>query len=130
MNWVDEMITKMELSVNGVMEIKIGDQLVVAKISLDVVEYFKANRALLMKVGKDVFRDFLLLINEKKQEQAFNLLLARMDAEDIIARLQANAGSLSEQTTTNEQFVQSITHFALYTLTPTLLKVLMGMLLA
>jgi len=129
MTWVDEMITKMELAVNGVMQIKVGDELVVAKVSQDVVDYFKANKKLLEKVGKSVFRNFLALINEKKQEQAFNLLLSHMDAEDIIARLSSNAASLGQETTTNEQFVHSITNFALTKLAPTLIKVLVGMLL-
>jgi len=130
MTWVEEMITKMEIAVGGVMQIKIGDQFVVAQVSQDVVAYFKANKKLLEKVGKSVFRSFLLLINEKKQEQAFNLLLAKMDAEDIIARLEANNQSLDQETTTNEQFVHSVTDFALNKLAPTLIKVLIGLLLA
>jgi len=130
MTWVEEMITKMEASVNGVMQIKIGDQLVVAQVTQDAVDYFKANRILLEKVGKSVFRSFLLLINEKKQEQAFNLLLAQMDAEDIIARLNSNSASLGQSITTNEQFVHSLTNFALTKLAPALVKVLIGLLLA
>lgn len=130
MNWIEELIAKMEACVGGVMQVKIGDQLFVAQVQQDLVDYFKANKTILEKVGKSTFRSFLLLINEKKEAQAFNLLLAKMDADDIIARIESNTQSLSQQNTLNEQFVQSLSNFLLKKLAPTMLKVLIGVLLA
>lgn len=128
MGWVNELVGRLDEAKDGILEVEVGGQKIVAKITQDFVSYFKENKKLLQRVGKRVFLNFLLLLNEKKQEQAFNLLLAHMTAQDIIQRLQNNAMSLAEQTKLTEEFHASMKKFAISTLTPTLIKLMIGLL--
>jgi hypothetical protein len=89
----------------------------------------KNNKELLLRVGKDVFRSFLLLINEKRDEQAFGLLLAKMDADNIILRMEMNATSLSELNKNQETFIASLKKLISDTLLPITVKVLIGLLI-
>jgi len=128
-NWVDEFLTRIEAAVDGVLEIEVGGQKIVAEIGDDLVDFFKKSRKLLLRVGKSTFRSFLLLLSEKKEEQAFNLLLAKMDAEDLILRMEQNADALQEYNDNRKDFYDALKKFALNTLAPTLAKALVGLLI-
>jgi len=128
-NWVDEFLTRIEAAVDGVLEVEVGGEKIVAEIGDDLVKFFKGNRKLLLRVGKSTFRSFLLLLSEKKEEQAFNLLLAKMDAEDLILRMEQNADALQEYNDTRKDFYDALKKFALNTLVPTLAKALVGLLI-
>ena len=128
-SWVDEFVVRLEATANGILEVEIGGEKIVAQIGDDLVSFFKKSRALLARVGKSTFRSFLLLLSEKKQEQAFNLLLAKMDAEDIILRLEMNAEELKKYNDTRKDFYDALKKFALNTLLPTVAKALVGLLL-
>lgn len=128
-NWVDEFLTRIEAAVDGVLEVEVGGQKIVAQIGDDLVKFFKGNRNLLLRVGKSTFRSFLLLLSEKKEEQAFNLLLAKMDAEDLILRMEQNAEAFQEFNDTRQEFYESLRKFALSTLLPTVAKALVGLLI-
>lgn len=126
-DWVEEFVTRLETAVNGVLTAKIGGVEVAAVISDDLTEFFKKNKPLLRRVGKETFRSFLLLLHEKKDEQAFNLLLAKMDAEDIILRMEMNADALKEFNDLRKEFLESLKKFAVTTLTSVLGKVLVAL---
>lgn len=128
MDWVEEFITKLEAATNGVLTARIGGVDVVATISDDLRKFFRDNKPLLRRVGKDAFRSFLLLLHEGKDEQAFNLLLGKMDAEEIILRMEQNAEVLKEYNSTRKDFLESLRKFGISML-PILCKVLIGILI-
>jgi len=129
MDWVEELIRRLEQAVNGILKVEIGGQQIVAQITPDLVAFFKSNRTLLIRVGKETFRSFLILISEKKEEKAFGLLLAKMDADDIILRMEMNADELHELNVLKETFLNTLQKFLLNTLLPTVAKVLFALLI-
>jgi hypothetical protein len=128
MEWIDEFIIRMETAVNGVLEIEVGGQKISAQILPEVVVYFKNNRTMFLAVGQSAFKSFLFLLAEKKQEEAFNVLLQNMSADDIIARMNFNADELAKANKLREDFIKSLKNFILKTLTPIAIKVLWGLL--
>ena len=104
MTWVDEFIVRLESAVDGIISVEIGGQKIVAEIGNDFSKFFKNNKKLLQRVGKSTFRSFLLLLSENKKEQAFYLLLAKMDAENIILRLEHNAEALKDYNDNRKEF--------------------------
>jgi hypothetical protein len=128
MEWIEEFIARLEQATNGILKVEIGGQPVVAQISSDLIAFFKQNRALLVRVGKETFRSFLVLISERKEEQAFNLLLAKMDADDIILRMEMNAQELQQLNATKEEFLVVLRKFLVSTMLPMVAKVLFALL--
>lgn len=128
-DWVSQVIDRISTSVNGVIEVEIGGQKIVAVLGKDIVDFFKTNKTVLLRVGKDTFRSFLLLISEHKQEEAFNLLLIKMSADDIILRMEMNAQQLQQYNDDRDKFLAALEKFAKQTLLPLTIKVLIGLLL-
>lgn len=128
-SWVDDLITKLEGATNGILTAKIGDETVEAFLGEQVIQFFKANRPLLISLGRDAFRSFLLLINENKEEEAFNLLVSKMEADSIIARMRMNAAQLKDHNDRRDAFHAALKKFALDTLTKLAQKLIIGLLL-
>jgi len=128
MTWVEDLISRLQAAPDGKISVILNNQTIILQVTKDLILFFVANQALLARVGKEAFRDFLLLVHEKKDEEAFNLLLARMTAQDIIDRMNANAQGLSQNTDDREKFLAALEQFFLKTLAPDALKVLIGML--
>jgi len=125
MDWVDNLISQMS---SGKIFAKIDGQEVAVVVTSEAKDFFVKNKDLLRRVGKSTFKSFLALINEKKEEQAFMLLLAKMDAEDIIARLNQNAGNLAIDTDQREKFIEALKAFAWDVGKKVFLKVLLALL--
>lgn len=123
-NWVEEFLARLEAATDGILNVEIGGQKIVAQIGKDLIQFFKTNKQILIRVGKSTFRSFLLLISEKKDEQAFNLLLGKMEAEDIILRMEQNAEILKEYNDNRHAFYEAMKKFTLGTLLPATAKVL------
>jgi hypothetical protein len=128
-SWVDNLITKLDGATNGILTAKIGDETVEAFLGEQVIQFFKTNKRLLISLGRDAFRNFLLLINENKEEEAFNLLVEKMEADAIIARMRMNAAQLKEYNDHRDAFHAALKKFALDTLTKLAQKLLIGLLL-
>lgn len=128
-DWVDEIVAKLEGAVGGVLEVKIGDETVVATVGDEVVKFFKENKVLLIRLGKELFRSFLLLIHEKRDEEAFQLLLSRMQADEIIARMRMNASQLGQLNDDHDKFMAALKRWAIQALTGLGTKLLIGLLL-
>jgi hypothetical protein len=127
--WVDELIAKLHGAANGVLEVEFGGQKVSAVLGKEVVEWFKDNRLMLIRIGRETFKGFLMLLHEKKEEQAFNLLLSKFEADDIIARMKMNAAELKQDNDLRDQFIQSLKKFALQVLTGVASKIVIGLLI-
>lgn len=127
--WVDELIAKLDGATGGILEVKIGDQTVSAFIGEEVVNFFKSNKILLARLGKDLFKSFLLLLNEKRDEEAFNLLLSKMAADEIIARMLMNAQELAQMNDDHDKFMDALKKWAITTATAAATKLLIGLLL-
>lgn len=127
--WVDELIAKLDAATGGVLKVKIGDQTLSATIEAEVVNFFKNNKILLIRLGKDLFRSFLLLLNEKRDEEAFNLLLSKMAADEIIARMLMNAAQLQQMNNDHDLFMAALKKWAISAGTAAATKILIGLLL-
>jgi len=127
--WVTQLVAKLETAKDGVLSVEIGGKPVVATFGPEVITFFKDNRVLLSRLGRETFANFLLLLNEKKEEQAFNLLLAKMEADEIIARMEMNAQVLHEYNTNKDLFVAAVKKWVVTSLCQTVLKVLIGLLI-
>jgi hypothetical protein len=129
MEWIDEFIIKLETSINGIINVQIGGQSVVAQISPACIQFFKNNRQMLISVGREAFKNFLFLVSEKKNEEAFNVLLQGMSVDDIIARMGYNGEQLAQANKLKEDFIKSLKDFVIKSLTPIALKALWGLLI-
>ena len=129
MDWVEEFLARLESATNGVLEVKIDGKKIAAKVGDDLSKFFKDNRKLLVRIGKDTFKSFLLLVYEKKNEEAFQLLLAKMSADEIILRMEQNASELKELNDRRDVFVNKLKSFATKTLLPTTVKLVLKLIL-
>lgn len=130
MDWVDKLIEAMESSVGKILTITVNGQTVQAMVQQDAIDFFRQNKSVLSKMGKQTFADFLGLISAGKRDEAFHLMLQSMSAEDIIAQMQMTTEELKVWNENREKFLGALKEFALKTLAPQLLKVLVAMLLA
>lgn len=110
--WVDGVISQLAGAVDGVLEVQINGQPIFAHIDSDMIDFFKDNKSFLIRLGKDVFRSFLVLMNEKRDEDALNLLITKMDADDLIARLEMDASALHQDNAQRDQFLSKLLAFA------------------
>ncbi len=127
--WVDSVIARLESSADGVMQVEIGGQNMVATFGPEFVKFFKENKAVLTRMGLETFRDFVLLLSEKKEEEAFKLLALRMEADDIIAMINMSADELQSHNDARDRFHEALKKFALSLLTGAASKILLGLLL-
>jgi hypothetical protein len=126
--WVDDLVNKLNAAKDGVLHFEIGNEKMTAIIKPDVVQYFVTNRRLLERIGRDVFKSILVLISEKKEEQAFLMLLSKMDADDIIARLNGDAATLAQQCKDRDDFIASLKKLLISSLEQLAIKGLMSLL--
>lgn len=126
--WVDDVIAKLQGATNGILEVKIGGQTVQAFIGVEVVQFFSTNKILLERLGLDMFRNFLTLLSEKKEEEAFNVLLDKMQADEIIARLNMDANQLQQMNDDYDAFVAAAKKWALTVLEAAATKLIIGLL--
>jgi len=131
MDWVEQLVAKLQFAPDGVLTVDMGDGKVTSvTITPDILQFFVTNKDLLARLGKDTFKAFLLLVNEKKQEQAFQLVLAQMTANDIIDRMNQNAGALQQANDDHDKFMAALWNFVLKTLAPAALKLVISLLMA
>ena len=128
-DWVTQVVAKLETAKNGVLSVEVGGVPVVATFGPEVITFFKDNQVLLTRLGQETFANFLILLQAKKEEQAFNLLLAKMEADQIIARMQMNAQVLQQYQDHMDAFVAATEKWVVVSLAPALIKVLIGLLI-
>lgn len=124
LTWVDSIIATLSTATNGILSVKIGDTTISAYLGQESIQFFKDNKAMLIRVGLDAFAQFLKLLSERKNEQAFMVLLNKMDADDIIARMNMNADELKQRNDLHDQFVHALEIFLLKVLEGAAVKVL------
>lgn len=110
--WVNNFLAKITASTNGILEVDLGNgQTIKAQIEDDLKQFFVSNASLLSRVGKETFKNFLFLIHQNRDEDAFMLLLAKMDADDLIAALKQEAGEMDQYNTMMEKFIDQAKQF-------------------
>jgi hypothetical protein len=128
-DWVSEIIVKLVAATNGVLQVEIGGVMVNAELGKGIIQFLTANKDFLLRLGQESFSDFLYLLKEKKEEEAFQFLALRMNADDIIAQIEAEAGSLAQANDDYDQFIADLIAFGKTIVVPILSKVLLGLLL-
>ena len=127
LDWVGPVIAKLEGSINGVLDFEIEGVKVSAVLGPPTIAFFKDNKTLLLRIGKSAFTNFLILIHQKKIEEAFDILLNQMDADNIIARMNMNALQLKQDNDDHDAFVKSLKKWAIEILTGAGTKILIGL---
>jgi len=129
MDWVDEFIARISVTTNDILEVDINGVKIAAIISKELREFFTENKDLLRDVGKEHFKAFLLYIYQKKEEEAFMVLLQKMSVDQMIATMKGEAASLAAYNTKMETFIAKLKKFAISSLLPITAKVLFAVLL-
>jgi len=95
--WFDQMITGATASQETPIAVKDrdGNDLQI-KITTAVIEYMVANRFMILKVGKDTFKQFLLLCSDGQDLAALKLIYSNMDTAALINQYKENAVKLAE----------------------------------
>jgi len=128
-DWVTQFIAKLEESTDGVLTATIGGVPIVSTFGPEVLLFFKENKILLVRIGKEAFCNFLLLVHQKREEEAFRILLDKMSSEEIIARLNMDAAVLAQYTDDREKFIAATKKWALTSLAPVVIKILLGLII-
>ena len=118
-DWVTALIAQLQSATNGILQAKINGQTVQAFFGKEAISFFTTNKVLLENVGLDAFKNFLLFISQNKTEEAFDILLDKMDADAIIARMNMNAAELQQYNDDYDKFVQALETFAIKVLEDT-----------
>jgi len=129
MDWVDEFIARISVTKNDILEVDINGVKIAAVISKELKEFFTENKDLLRDVGKEHFKAFLLYIYQKKEEEAFMVLLQKMSVDQMIATMKGEAASLALYNTKMENFIAKLKKFVISSLLPITAKVLFAVLL-
>lgn len=95
--WFDNMISGATASQETPIAVKDrdGNDLQI-KITNAVIEYMIANRFMILKVGKDTFKQFLLLCSDGQDLVALKLIYSNMDTTALINQYKENAVKLAE----------------------------------
>jgi hypothetical protein len=95
--WFDQMIRGAEQSASTPIGVKDrdGNELYV-KITSSVIEYMVANRYMILKVGKETFKQFLEMCSNGKDLAALKLIYSQMNTSDLINQYRDNAVMLAE----------------------------------
>lgn len=95
--WFDQMISGATASQETPIAVKDreGNDLQV-QITKAVIEYMVANRFMILKVGKDIFKQFLLLCSDGQDLAALKLIYSNMDTAALINQYKENAVKLAE----------------------------------
>jgi len=129
MDWVDEFIARISVTTNDILEVEINGVKIAAIISKELRDFFSDNKDLLREVGKEHFKAFLLYIHQKKEEEAFMVLLQKMSVDQMIATLKGEAASLAMYNAKMETFISKLKKFVVSSLLPITAKVLFAVLL-
>jgi predicted CopG family antitoxin len=127
-DWVTEMVVKMAAATNGVLQVEIGGVMVNAELGKGIIQFLVTNKDFLLRIGQESFSDFLYLLKEKREEDAFLLLSSKMNADDITAQIEAEAGALTQANTDYDTFVADLKAFGNTVVLPILTKVIIGLL--
>jgi hypothetical protein len=127
--WVNDIIVKLENVTNGVVNLQIGGVPITAEISEGLLKFFKENRAFLLMLGKEAFSDFLYLIHEGKEEEAFILLAQNMGPNEIIAKINNDADEMKRINDNHDKFIADLIAFGKNVILPTLAKAIIGLLI-
>ncbi len=95
--WFDQMINGATASQETPIAVKDrdGNDLQI-QITNVVIEYMIANRFMILKVGKDIFKQFLLLCSNGQDLAALKLIYSNMDTAALINQYRENAIKLAE----------------------------------
>jgi len=95
--WFDQMITRSTESQNSPITVKDrdGSDLQV-KITNAVIEYMVANRFMILKAGRDTFKQFLYLCSSGQDLAALKLIYQKMDTSILVNMYADNAVKLAE----------------------------------
>lgn len=127
--WVEMFLLKLDLAKNNILEVEINGQKIAAVLANELKDFFKENKDLLIRLGKDNFKSFLMYIYQKKEEEAFMVLLQSMSIEQLLATLKNETASLKKYNDDMDLFMQKLKHFAMTVLLPITAKVLLALLL-
>jgi len=111
-DWVTQLMAKLQTITNGKLDVTINGKLVEVPISQDLIQFFLANKQVLTTLGLDLFRQFLDLLQEKKQQDAFDLLLSAMSIDEMINRLNMDAAQLASDNQHRDDFIAALEKFA------------------
>lgn len=98
-NWVDPLIGRLEEAVSGKLPIKFNDETgkeVIVSIKQNLVNLIKQNRSQLQKVGRQTFKEFLLLWHKQEEFEALVVIFKKLDNKDLIERFKEDTVKLAE----------------------------------
>lgn len=125
-DWVAQVIGKLQSSSNGLMEIQVGNSTVGAVLEPEFVKFFETNKVLLLKIGIDLFTEFVSLVHQKRNEEAFDLLAAQMDVDEIISKINLDADGLQQHNDERDKFEQQLEAFAISLVTSAASKIVLA----
>jgi hypothetical protein len=126
--WVDELLLVFETKTNGKLTVNIGGVNVTTVLGGEIANFFLENKSFLVALGKQAFIEFLMLINEKKEEAAMTFLISKMSAEDIIIKMGLSENELARHNAMRDQSYQKLKQFAIGICTTLVSKIIIGLL--
>ena len=99
MDWVDELIEIVVSALKGDGVLKWSDasgQIFKAKVETDFLELLRGNRCQLMTVGKDTFKEAMLLMSKQQDFDALVLIYSKLDTESLIEQYKTDTVKLAE----------------------------------
>lgn len=129
MDWVTDFTNRLNVIEDQVLSVEIAGVPVVVAFSDELKDFFLKNQALLRRIGKDTFKSFLALIHEKRDEEAFMLLLQKMSIDEIIARMKQNAATLKKNNDDMEAFIAKVKDLLVSSMLRIASKALIGLII-
>lgn len=97
--WVDQFIDRLQQAADGNNPIRFEDdtgQQVVVAIQQQLVQLLRDNRMRLVRVGKNAFKDFLLLWHKQQQFEALVRIYDQLDNSELIDQYREDSAKLAE----------------------------------
>jgi len=92
-----------------------------------IIQFVLSNKDLLVKMGRNGFKDFLTLWEHGEEEEAFNSMLVAMGPDELVRRFNANADELKRINDDWDAFCVQAEKFVV-AIGPVVIKILLAIL--
>lgn len=97
--WFDDLITRLEESLASGEEISwkgFDGETVLIEIKKELIDLIKDNRSMLVRIGRDTFKEFLQLWSKREEFEALVVVYDKLDNTELISKYKEDSAKLAE----------------------------------
>ena len=98
MEWVDELLQNLQNAYQSKIPVKVQDEAgeVLINVKQELIDLVNQSRPMLIKVGKDTFKQYLILMHRAQEFDALITIYAKLDGADLMTIYKQDAMKFSQ----------------------------------